>query len=65
MRRCKPNESQAFRSRSLADAEVAEDDVEDILNIHAARQASERARRHAQFFRKHVLAVGFRNRATE
>ncbi len=44
---------------SLPDAEVAENHVEDILNVHAPGQPPERARREPELLCEDIFAASF------
>jgi hypothetical protein len=48
----------AVTQGSLADAEIAEDDVEDVLDVDAAGETAQRLRRPAQLLGQEVLAAG-------
>ena len=44
--------------RLLADAEVAENDVQDVLDINSASESAERRSGGAQLFGQQILALG-------
>jgi hypothetical protein len=45
------------REGLLTYTELPEDDVQDVLNIHAPQKPPQRTRRHAQLFRSQLLAL--------
>ena len=45
------------REGLLTYTELPEDDVQDVLNIHAPQKPPQRTRRHAQLFRRQLLAL--------
>ena len=54
-----------IKNSSLADAEVAENDVENILHVNTASEPPERAGGETELLGEDVLAAAFSDRARE
>ena len=53
------------RSGSLSDTEVAENDVEDVLDVHASRKPAKRPRGQPQFLGQQFLSPANGQRAAQ